>query len=85
MLAFTAAFPDSQISIDSCIEERDTVVTRWTLSGTHQGVFQGIPPTGRAVKFGGIEMNTVVDGKLVEHYSMFDNLALLRQIGALPA
>lgn len=81
MAAFTAGFPDSRIAIDSCIAEGDTVVTRWTLTGTHQGTFQGIPATGRAVKFGGIEYNRVADGKLVEHWAMFDNLALMRQIG----
>lgn len=84
MTAFTAGFPDSRISIESCISEGDTVVCRWTLTGTHQGEFQGIPPTGRPVKFTGIEFNKVTDGRLVEHRAMFDNLALLRQIGAMP-
>jgi steroid delta-isomerase-like uncharacterized protein len=83
LLAFTAGFPDSRISIESCIAERDTVVTRWTLAGTHQGVFQGIPPTGRPVRFAGLEFNRVVDGRIVEHWSMFDNMALLQQIGAI--
>lgn len=85
LLAFTEAFPDSQISIESCIAERDAVVTRWTLAGTHRGVFQGIPPTGNSVKFAGLEFNRVAGGRLVEHWSMFDNLALLQQIGAMPA
>jgi steroid delta-isomerase-like uncharacterized protein len=84
MASFTGGFPDSQILIESCIAEGDTVVTRWTLTGSHQGAFQGIPPTGRQVKFAGLEFNRVVDGRLVEHYSMFDNVALLQQIGAMP-
>ncbi|HTQ57790.1 MAG TPA: ester cyclase [Bryobacteraceae bacterium] len=85
MQAFTAGFPDSRISIESCIAEGDQVVTRWTLAGTHRGSFQGIPPTGQPVRFTGIEFNRVVNGRLVEHWAMFDNLALLRQIGAMPA
>jgi len=85
MPAFTSAFPDSRIAIESCIAEGDKVVTRWTLTGTHHGMFQGIPPTGRPVKFTGIEFNRAVNGRLVEHWSMFDNLALLQQIGAMPA
>lgn len=85
MISFTTSFPDSRISIESCIAEGDTVVTRWTLTGTHRGIFQGIPPTGRQVRFNGIEFNRVVDGRLVEHWAMFDNLALLQQIGAMPA
>ena len=83
MNAFTTGFPDSRISIESCIAEGDTVVTRWTLTGTHLGTFQGIPPTGQPVRFTGIELNRVVDGQIVEHWSMFDKFALLRQIGAM--
>jgi steroid delta-isomerase-like uncharacterized protein len=85
MSGFTSAFPDSQISVESCIAEGDTAVLRWMLTGTHQGEFQGIPPTGRTVKFRGIEFNRFVDGKLVEHSCNFDNIAMLQQIGALPA
>jgi steroid delta-isomerase-like uncharacterized protein len=84
MIMFTTAFPDSQISIESCITEGDTVVSRWTMRGTHQGMFQGIPPTGRPIAFDGIEINKVVDGKILEHWAMFDNVALLQQIGAMP-
>ena len=85
MQAFTMGFPDARIAADSSIAEGDHVVTRWTLTGTHLGTFQGIPPTGRPVRFTGIEFNRVVNGRFVEHWSMFDNLALLRQIGAMPA
>jgi steroid delta-isomerase-like uncharacterized protein len=84
MVAFTKGFPDSRISIDACIAEGNTVATRWSLTGTHQGEFQGIAPTGRPVKFSGLEFNRVVEGRFVEHWSMFDNIALLRQIGAMP-
>jgi len=79
---FTTAFPDSRISVDSWVAEGSSVVARWTLTGTHQATFQGIPPTGREVKFAGIEFNTIVDGKLVEHWSQFDLVSLLQQIGA---
>jgi mannose-6-phosphate isomerase-like protein (cupin superfamily) len=50
-----------------------------------QGDFQGIPPTGRRVEFGGIEFNRFVNGELVEHRCNFDNFAMLQQIGAIPA
>jgi len=84
LTAFTTGFPDSRIAIESCIAEGDKVVTRWRLSGTHTGMFQGIPATGRPVEFTGIEFNRVVDGRIAEHWSMFDNVALLAQIGVLP-
>jgi steroid delta-isomerase-like uncharacterized protein len=83
MAAFTTGFPDARIAIESCVADGDTVATRWTLTGTHRGEFQGIPATGREVTFSGIEFNRVAAGKLAEHWSMFDNVALLRQIGVL--
>lgn len=84
MIAFTTAFPDARISVEGCIAEGDTVVTRWTLTGTHRAPFQGIPPSGSAVRFTGIEYNRAVDGRIAEHWSQFDMVALLHQIGAMP-
>lgn len=82
MHAFTTGFPDARITIDECIADGDTVATRWHLTGTHLGEFQGVPATRRAITFEGLEYNRVRDGRFVEHRSMFDNIALLRQIGA---
>ncbi len=81
MEAFTTGFPDAWIAIESCVAGGDTVATRWTLTGTHRAEFQGIQATGREVTFSGIEFNRVVGGKLAEHWAMFDNLAMLRQLG----
>ena len=82
MSAFTTAFPDSAIQIEDCIAEGDTVVTRWVLTGTHREEFQGIPTTGRAVRFNGLEFNRVRDGRFVEHVSQFDLAGLMRQLSA---
>ncbi len=84
LMSFTQAFPDSQIAIDTCIADGDMSATHWTITGTHRGSFQGIAPTGRPVMFSGLELNRFIDGRIVEHWGMFDNLALLQQIGALP-
>lgn len=85
MQSFTTAFPDARIDIEECVAEGEHVVTRWTLSGTHRGEFQGVPASGRAVRIPGIEFNRVADGRLVDHWSQFDLVALLGQIGAMPA
>ena len=61
------------------------MATRWTMTGTHRGVFQGVPATGREFRFDGIEFNRVVNGRIVQHWAMFDNLALLQQIGGSAA
>jgi steroid delta-isomerase-like uncharacterized protein len=83
--AFTVAFPDAQIAVADSFGERDLVATRWTITGTHRGDFQGVPPTGRPVTMAGVEINRVVGGKIAEHWAQFDVLGVLQQIGALPA
>ena len=85
MGAFTAALPDAQISVEGSVAERDLVASRWTITGTHRGEFQGVPPTGRQVTMSGIDISRVVDGKVAEHWAQFDLLGVLQQIGALPA
>ncbi len=80
---FSAAFPDSRIAVDACIAEGDSIVARWTLTGTQLGAFQGVAPNGRAVKLAGIEFNRLAEGRIAEHWAQFDMVALLQQIGAM--
>ena len=79
------AFPDLQIEIEDLIAEGDKVVGRVTARGTHQGEFMGIPPTGKPVSFNAIDVVRIAGGKIVERWSQADNLALLQQLGAVPA
>jgi predicted ester cyclase len=61
------------------------VATRWTITGTHRGDFQGVPPTGRPVTMAGVDISRFVDGRIAEHWAQFDVLGVLQQIGAIPA
>ena len=79
------AFPDLQIEIEDLIAEGDEVVGRVTARGTHEGEFMGIAPTGKPVSFNAIDVVRIARGKIVERWSQADNLALLRQLGAVPA
>jgi steroid delta-isomerase-like uncharacterized protein len=84
MAEFTKAFPDAQISVEASVAERDMVASRWTITGTHGGSFQGVPATSRLVSFAGCDFSRVVDGKVAEHWAQFDLVSVLAQIGALP-
>jgi predicted ester cyclase len=66
------------------IAEEDKVASRVSLSATHQGEFQGIPPTGKQVMQTGIDLLRIAGGKVVERWGEFDNLGLLQQLGVLP-
>ena len=77
-----AAFPDMQITIEDLFAEGDRVAWRLTVRGTHQGAFQGIPPTGKAVTFAAFEMARIENGKMAEHWGGPDTLSLLQQLGA---
>lgn len=84
-LLFRRAFPDGAMTVEDMIAEGDTVATRKTFRGTHQGEFMGIPPTGRRVAIELIDVVRVVDGRVVEHWNVVDNLGLLQQLGVLPS
>jgi predicted ester cyclase len=80
--AVRGAFPDFRLVIEDQIAEGDKVVTRATFSGTHQGEFMGMAPTGKPVKYSGIAIDRIVDGKVVESWHVAETLGLLQQIGA---
>jgi len=66
---FRSAFPDFKVTLDDMIAEGDKVVVRSTWSGTHKGEFMGIPPTGKKVSFGVIDIIRMAGGKAVEHWA----------------
>tara|TARA_B100001123_G_C14654497_1_gene766983 strand:- start:91 stop:504 length:414 start_codon:yes stop_codon:yes gene_type:complete len=82
--SYKTAFPDMKVTIDDQISEGERVVTKWTSQGTHQGFLGDIPPTGNSVTMTGVLITRFVGGKPVEDWQNFDELGMLRQIGAVP-
>lgn len=66
------------------IVEGDKVVSRNTVTGTHRGEYQGLPPTGRRVTYNEIFIFRFADGRITEIRGVVDVLSQLRQLGALP-
>jgi predicted ester cyclase len=79
-----AAFPDFHIEIDDLVAEGAKVSMRATGRGTHQGEFFGIPATGRPVVFTEINLSTISDGQMVEHWAERSTLEVMSQLGAIP-
>ena len=80
----TAGFPDNRHEVEEMIAEGDKVVVRCTLTGTHEGEFMGIPPTGRSIEVSEIHVYRLEDGKAVEHRVGRDDLGAMRQLGVIP-
>ena len=70
--------------IDDQVSEGDKVVTRWTFTGRHEGELFGIPATGMDVEFAGIDIHRIREGRIVEEWTTWDALGLVRQLGAAP-
>ena len=75
-----AGFPDLKVRIDDLISQDDRVAVRDEISATHQGPFNGVPPTGRKVAVGRISFYKVRDGKISEAWSQLDMAGLMRQL-----
>ena len=81
----SAAFPDTHRTVEEQLtDDYQTVVTRWTATGTHQGEFMGIAPTGKRVTITGISIHRFAHGKIVEEWQEWDSLGLMQQLGVVP-
>jgi len=77
---FIEAFPGAHHSIDDLIAEGDRVVLRTSAQVTHRGPFQGIEPTGRSVKFTGLVIYRIKDGRIAESWGEIDFVRLISEL-----
>jgi steroid delta-isomerase-like uncharacterized protein len=78
------AFPDIAIVPEKLIAEGDLVVVYWIARGTNTGTGNGLPATGKKAEQAGITIWRIVDGKIKEEWSAFDQLSMMQQLGLLP-
>ena len=79
------AFPDIHVTIEDQIAEGAKVALRLTLSGTHEGNFGDIPPTGKQVTFSAMVIFRIADGKIAKVWPQRDDLRMMQQLGAIPS
>ena len=79
------AFPDLQFTPGEAVTEGDRVAMQFMMSGTHQGPFEGIPPTGKRFAVPGMVLAHVAAGKIAELRGVFDGVGMMQQLGVLPA
>lgn len=78
------AFSDITIVPEKLIAEGDLVTIYWVAKGTNTGTGNGLPATGKKVELAGITIWRIVDGKIKEEWSAFDQLSMMQQLGLIP-
>jgi steroid delta-isomerase-like uncharacterized protein len=78
------AFSDIVIVPEKLIAEGDLVSIYWVARGTNTGTGNGLPATGKKAELAGITIWRIVDGKIKEEWSAFDQLSMMQQLGLLP-
>jgi steroid delta-isomerase-like uncharacterized protein len=73
------AFPDLKITVDLMVAEADLVTVVWTFRGTNTAAGYGLPPTGARIELRGITVWRIVDGRIREEWTSFDELQAARQ------
>jgi steroid delta-isomerase-like uncharacterized protein len=78
------AFPNIRYEVEDMISEGEKVVTHWTARGAQRGEFMGVAPTDREVRFSGITIYQIANGKIAQTWAVWDALGLFEQIGLIP-
>jgi predicted ester cyclase len=82
VVALRAAFPDLHYTIEDVIATPDHVVARVRMRGTHLGPLGDLQPTGRSIDVLQINIERFEKGRIVEHWRVTDELALMKQLGS---
>lgn len=80
---FRAAFPDFQIHVEKTVKEDDHVVSYYRATGTHQGEWLGIQPTGNEIEYNGVNIFRVACGRIAESWGVANHLGLIQQLGGM--
>jgi steroid delta-isomerase-like uncharacterized protein len=85
MALYQRGFPDAHWAVHDMLVSGDTVVTRWTGSGTQKAEVKGIPATGKRVSVDGIWIHRLSGGLIRESWNVWDTLGMLQQLGVVPS
>jgi steroid delta-isomerase-like uncharacterized protein len=80
---FREAFPELEVVVEETVSEGDKVAARCTVRGRHRGDSLGFKATDSPVRFDGICIVRIADGKIVEAWNNFDFMSMFQQLGAL--
>jgi len=76
-------FPDLHDTIVDIIAEGDKVWVRVKVTGTHKNEYRGLSPTGKKVIVTYVGIHRIVNGKVVERWSVYDMMDFYKQLGLI--
>jgi steroid delta-isomerase-like uncharacterized protein len=83
-VAFFAArlkgLPDLKVTVQTTVAEEGRAAASFVYEGTHQGLYYGVPPTGKRLWFTSCDIFRVADGKIAEHWGMGDIAGVVAQL-----
>jgi predicted ester cyclase len=84
--AWANAFSDIRITVVNQVAEGDMVAEHIRFEGAHTGIsFMGVPASGKTISFTQTHIHRIEDGRIIETWENFDELAFYRQLGVPPA
>jgi len=78
------AYPDVKIIVVNMVAEGDKVIIHQTFTGTNTGAMGPMPATGKQVNADGVDILTLKDGKITEHWAVYDAMKMMEQLGMMP-
>jgi predicted ester cyclase len=80
VVAMHTAFPDLEVTVEDVFAAVDRVASRYTMRGTHRGMFMGVAPTGKEVTLTGIIISRFAGSRAVEDWEYTDMLDVMREL-----
>jgi steroid delta-isomerase-like uncharacterized protein len=77
--------PDVHVTLEDLIAEGDKIVSRNTVTGTHQGEYMGLPPTGKSITYNEIFIFRFTNGRIAEMWGIVDVFSQMKQLGVIAA
>ena len=85
MVGVRHTYPDLKMVIIRQSRDGDYIISEFIAEGTHKGEWLGMKPTGKKLTFTGVDIDRVVDGKIVEHGGAMNTFETLFEEGIIKA
>lgn len=83
ILAVRRTYPDLEMTVIRQYSDGDYIISEFIAAGTHMGEWLGMKPTNKKLIFTGVDVDRVVDGKIIEHSGAMNTFETLFEEGII--